>query len=283
MNGKTLSTLAIMIIFIFRIQNVILGITKAINICAFSIIPSLFIFMVFSDVLTSLILNDSKVIIPVKYLVLTIGTLCGFPIGATVCDRLIQNNVITQKDAKKLIPFCNNASPAYILGTIGTTIYKNKKIGVIILVAQFLSSALPVFFLKIKSAPQVLEAHPFSIIDLFCKSLEKTSFNMLKVCASVCFFSAIIEVLKDYSLIFSSVILEITNGVNFCASLFEANKYLSVGLCGFCCGFSGICVLTQIVSTTSYVRISFPDLLIKKLFQGILCAVFSLIALYLFF
>lgn len=56
---------------------------------------------------------------------ITVGFLCGFPMGAGVTAQLYERNMINKKEAEFLLAFCNNIGPVYFLTfalpTIGIT------------------------------------------------------------------------------------------------------------------------------------------------------------------
>lgn len=269
-------------ICIINIENVINGVKNALNICAVSIIPSLFVFMVLSDVTVTLLMDDDTVSLSPKITAFVIGSLCGFPIGASVCDRLCKSNAISKQDAAKIIPFCNNASPAFVIGAIGVSMLKSKHIGLILYFSQILASLLPILFIKVKTCDSEKTKNDVSISDAFFSAIEKSIFGIFKVCAVICIFSVVISLLDTVSLSYLSIFLEINNGAAFSVSLFNNFPSLTILLCGFCCGFSGICVHMQITSSLKSVKVKYVHLLLCKLLQGILCSLFSFAGYYLF-
>jgi hypothetical protein len=47
-----------------------------------------------------------------------IGLLCGYPVGAKLLQNEIDRKCISTRNASRMITFCNNASPAFIVGVI---------------------------------------------------------------------------------------------------------------------------------------------------------------------
>lgn len=119
-----------------------------------SIIPSLFPFIFFTEIilktnlvhlLTKLFGNLITKIFKVNKEAVSsviIGFLCGFPMGAKTVSTLYQDNKITKKDAHILLSFVNNCNPAFILSTIGLGIFGNIQIGWILLISHVTSAIL---------------------------------------------------------------------------------------------------------------------------------------------
>ncbi|MBQ8836994.1 MAG: hypothetical protein IJ002_05770 [Clostridia bacterium] len=275
--------IVLMVICILNIESVISGVKHALNVCAVSIIPSLFVFMVLSDITVTLLTEDDTVALPPKITAFVIGSLCGFPIGASICEKLYIHNEIGKDDAAKIIPFCNNASPAFVIGAIGVSMLNNKQLGLLLYFSQILASLLPLLFIKVKAWDGKKAKSNHSISEIFFSSIEKSILSILKVCAVICIFSVVIALLKSVSLEYLSVFLEISNGTAFCASLANKTPTLAIALCGFCCGFSGICVHLQIFSSLKSVKVKYYKLLFCKVLQGFLSSIFTLIGYYLFF
>ena len=55
-----------------------------------------------------------------KLSVFLLGALCGFPVGAVVCERMCESGALAKRDAARLLPFVNGASPAFLFGAAGS-------------------------------------------------------------------------------------------------------------------------------------------------------------------
>jgi hypothetical protein len=69
-----------------------------------------------------------------------IGTISGYPVGAKVVCSLVRDNKISKEEAERLLAFCNNSGPLFILGTVGISLFGNKTIGFILLITHILAS-----------------------------------------------------------------------------------------------------------------------------------------------
>lgn len=268
---------------VFNINAVIYGMQKALAVCAFSIVPSLFIFMLLSDITVSLLLCDGSLPFSPKIILFALGALCGFPIGASVCEQFFKMGVITEKDAEKLLPFCNMASPAFVIGAVGVSMFSDKMIGILLYFSQFIVSLFSICFIKCSNKKATLQCDKKSLSDIYFSAVEKSVYGILKVCALICFFTALLSIIENTKLKVLALILEISCGCSMGAAMFEKNPLAAIAICGFCSGFSGICVHMQLISAAKSIKINFSKLLIYKLIHGVFCALLALGLYYLFF
>lgn len=278
----------LIIFFLFHVAAVMEGIRRALTICAVSIIPSLFLFMVLSDFTVSLIFSEKTSKIPLKYFVFFLGTICGFPVGALSCERLCAIGALDKKSAERLIPVSNSTSPAFVLGALGSSMLGSVQLGALIYIAQTISNLIFLFPIKIIQRPMSGQPEKEDVLTLFLQAIERAVSSIFRVCALICVFSALLSVLQTYLgnspiyYIFSAL-LEIGNGTSICASLFKVNPALSLSLCAFACAWSGICVHFQIFSSLKSTKINKIYFVFFKLLQGILCAVLCWFGYKIFF
>lgn len=263
----------ILLFFLLQISAVIEGVRSALALCAYSIIPSLFVFLVLSDIITNLLISEKR--ISPKWSVFLLGSLCGFPVGAIACEEYYSAGALTKEDATKLATVCNTASPAFIIGAIGNTLLQDKALGCILYLAQLLITFLFVMPLHIKP---ITPCNKLLIKpgNRFFLSLEKAVKNILQICALICLFSACLSICKDFFheriFLFLSILLEIGNGVSIAA---RQKTAFAVALCGFACGWSGICVHFQIFSVLKSIKVNKQHFFFYKFLQGILTAVLA--------
>ena len=78
-----------------------------------SLLPTLFPAMILSNIILYIFLSQKfKHYGP---LILMLGFLCGFPIGAYLCAKLVKENALQPKEGQYLLGFCNNLSPVYLV------------------------------------------------------------------------------------------------------------------------------------------------------------------------
>jgi len=117
-----------------------------------AVVPSLFPFFVASSLLCQTNIISifgkylGKLMRPVfnvpgeSTIALIIGAISGYPVGAKVVCQLLNKKVINKDEAERLVAFCNNSGPLFIIGTIGIVLYNNKYIGFLLLFTHILSA-----------------------------------------------------------------------------------------------------------------------------------------------
>lgn len=101
------------------------------RLCGNVIIPSLFPFFVLSSLVVELGLSRylGKLFQPVMAPLFRVNGACtsavalgfvgGYPVGARTAIALYQSGQCSKTEAERLLAFCNNAGPAFILGVVG--------------------------------------------------------------------------------------------------------------------------------------------------------------------
>lgn len=240
------------------------GISDGIKLCAEIIIPSLFSFMFLADfIITSgfykkfdcLNFITKRVFKqpPCSAAVIFMSLIGGFPIGAKMTARLYEKGKLTQNEAQRLLMFCTNAGPAFVINAVGIAMLGNWQKGAVLCGSLTLSSLLigvfTRFFAKETPCEKTAVTEPAESVPLstgFVMSVSNAVGAMLNICGFVILFSClgnlscVLNIPED---IISTVksISEVTTG---CCSL--ANEapleYIALIL-----GWSGICVHFQVM------------------------------------
>lgn len=112
----------------------------ALTLCARSVIPALFPFMVVSSMLVSLGLGE-LLSVPLGGLMalygiggagasaLVLGFIGGYPMGGRAAAQLYRDGLLTRDEAERLLSFCNNANPAFLINVLGTGIFGSFRTG----------------------------------------------------------------------------------------------------------------------------------------------------------
>ncbi len=235
---------------------------SGILICGRVIIPSLFpftfcvLFILKSGILKTLKITESVSV----FLLSLIG---GYPLGA----KMIKESNIDEKEKPKMLNFCVNAGPAFIILAVGNGIYESRKIGVLLFFAHVLPSfILGLIFRKsfneTQKAPKNLTP---DLIDNFTECAALSSATIISICSYVILFSVIMGYINQYDefspiLKALSLILEVTNG------LYKThNIYLSSALLGF----GGLCVWCQVFSLSKGIKINLPLFILCRIFHAL--------------
>lgn len=284
-------------IFTFQKSNYI-SIRNTIGIFLDSVMPSLFPFILFTNVLILSGLSKSIIRYFKKYgnliYVGVIGFLCGYPMGAKATYSLYAENKITKKQATFLMSFANNCNPIFILSTIGICVLNNFHIGLILLISHYIAAIIICIFnfshndiihenlqnsnsFKEKEDKK-LHKSGFEIIDTSIKSTFITLGNILAFIIIFNLLFSIVEILltklnlpKDiiYTL---SGLFEVTNGSRLIYLNTNFGFSFTIILISFMLSFSGFSIIFQVYSCIYKAKIKLWHIVKFKLIQGIISA-----------
>ena len=275
----------------------------AMNLCFEMIIPTLFPFFVCSGIL----IYSGFCEIPAKMLrfcmkpmfgvspagasAFVLGIISGYPLGAITAGELYENNYISKTEAERLLAFCNNSGPLFILGSVGAAVYSDIKIGAMLYLTHILAAiTVGVIFRFYKkneftAPPTVMTTPKRSVGEIFNIALQNAIRNILTVCGAIVFFSMIsriaLNILPLNETIYAvlSGIMEFAGGTAAVAnlSLPIAKKLIITAVS---VGFAGICVHIQVIAVIAKYRLSLVPYFIGKLLHGLLAALYMLILLH---
>lgn len=169
----------IMFLEIFIIKNsneLIKEFTLTLNICMYSLMPSLFFQILFSNLLMNLLNNNKSVIL--------LSIFSGYP-----------NNIIFLKDKDNIYLnyFTNFVNPLFLFGTVKSIYLPNFKIILIIYISHFLSNIILLYMYKDKYIDSV-----FNITNNYSNSLKNTINSLSIIFSNLLFISLIITIIKMY-------------------------------------------------------------------------------------
>ena len=310
----TFFSIFLIICLLLFAENNILACTNGLNLFIKNIFPTLFPFLIATDILY----NSNFIYILEKYLqnftsklfnippkaaiAIILGFISGYPIGAKITANLKKDKYLTKAEAERLIAFTNNASPIFIISTVGISLLNDKSLGIKLLIIHIVSSILVglVFrFWKYNDKEQLnydfimlsennkLKKN-LSSIEIITNSIKNSIHTILQIGSFIIFFTILLDILKstrilnilayllsiigfneEISVSFLYGIFEITNGLNLIQSLYLNNRILSLMIISFLLGFSGISILFQIYSIIKKEHISIKPYILGKILQGI--------------
>ena len=246
---------------------------------------------------------------------LIMGIISGYPVGAKIVSNLKNQGKISDIEAERLISFTNNSGPLFIIGTVGIGLFKNKQVGILLLITHILAGLTVGFIFRWwkpknkktfvekreKGARPLFPSKEISLANLgeiLSNSILSAINTTLLIGGFIVIFCVIISILENsgllkilsnilypFLLIFKipitfangivSGILELTNGVCKIAFIENSSLYTNIIVCAFLLGFGGISISFQILSIISKANISIKPYIIGKLLQGILAAVYT--------
>ena len=213
----------------------------------------------------------------------------GFPVGAVGINALYKQGKISERQAQRMLCFCVNSGPAFLISVVGTELYDSELVGITLFFAQVLSSLLIGIILGIQAhSKEPLQRSVSSasskkeFAPSFILSAKNACRSTVDLCALVILFSSFMYIflhalkINDYSaagMIIRSI-LEVTDG---CSCL--SNSHVPLYYTALAIGWSGICVHFQIFAAVDNLIIKKIPFYISRFANGILSAVFTFIAM----
>ena len=270
----TVATLIIIIFLIFLTNTKIVvdASINALTMCFLKLIPSIFPFMILSNILLNLNILDSCK----KPIILVIlSWISGFIVGPSFLTRLNKN-----EDISDYVALTSNAGIGYVISFVGITIWGNLMLGIILYFVQILSSLIIFCFSKKPSIKFESYSKKASILTIITSSVQASTKTTLDICGFTVFFSVLKDIFsallgsKGVAIIVSST-LEISSGVLDAIRI--NNTILCAFFTGFSIGFGGLCIYMQTLSVCMDSHINKLRFFCKKFLQGIICGLFATI------
>ena len=146
-----LIVLALLAALMFCSPQALEGARQALAVCAATLIPSLLPFFVLANLLGALGLPDLLGglagglterlfrVSPAGAQAFFLGISGGYPLGASVVGQLRREGRLSRAEAERLLCFCNNSGPAFILGAAGG-VFQSPMAGLLLYAAHVLAA-----------------------------------------------------------------------------------------------------------------------------------------------
>lgn len=272
------------------------GARNALSLCSSSLVPALFPFAVFSNLIAACGAAGiiAPLLRPAGYVLgisgegcaaLLLGLLCGFPVGARMTASLYSAGSVERKEAERLLPVSGLPSPAFVIGAVGERMLGSAKAGVLIYALSLLS-AFSVSLLacgKREKKPVSAKSVQFcrrNTAKMLTTAVRDAALSMLYLSAFVVFFSSLCSVLTSYMPAGTPpavsaallAVLEIGSGCSAVSSLSGVPGAFVFALLGFAVTWSGLSVAFQISSSVEDAGIPMKRFYAEKAAAGLLCA-----------
>lgn len=291
-----MSTLSFFLV-LFCGEAAIAAMKNSLSLCAKSVIPSLFPFMVVSELvvrsgagawlgrLCAPLLRRTFGISEAGSTSVLLGTLCGFPVGAKSAASLCDTGHLSHDELSRLLCFCNQPSSAFVTSAVGISLFGSYRFGLLLYGITLLSALLIGLFVRLLIPSKAPSNFPSPTneksspprVSLFTDAVSGAAHGMLTVCAFVCFFGTLVaclETLPAVSKLPSSLsallvgFFELTGGVARAAA--HSSPLLAAYAAAWCLGWSGLSVHFQIMCLCNREGVSFRPYFVAKAAQGAL-------------
>ena len=300
---KKIFNIAIIIITIFILTELLIkksiiysSIMYALNLWVNNLIPTLFPFFIISDILINynitcyipkFIKNFCKEVFNISDNMLTIlilSMISGFPSNARNARTLYDNGKITLDEANHILIFSHFANPIFILSTVGVFFFQNEKMGLILLLAHYLSNfLLGILFRSCNGTYKLLDNEDKIVLDfgnIFISSIRKAIDTILMICGIVVFFSMLSAIIintvnvNSYNEMIIKSLFEITVGIQALSNLNIAIIY-KVTIASCILAFGGISVHMQVFSQIAGTKIKYIYFFVGRMYQMIISGIMT--------
>lgn len=296
---------------------------KGVNLCLNIIFPSLLPFFVVSRLIldTGAIRPIGRLFEPLMKPVFNLpgnaafpliaGWLSGYPAGAKYTADLYEKKLLTREQAQRLLAFCNNSGPLFIVGAVGTGFFGSSRIGFTLLLCHILASITigigTGLISRIKKQPDLnkatqVENKPAALSGrLLTNAVTDSVMILLRISGTIIFFAVLVQTLDnigffrligkipalvsgiDYTYndtikVFFAGSLEITYGLYILSMSYTIPAQLKFILTGFICGFGGFSVYTQVTGVCPQ-EFELKKYFYGKVMHGLIAAAYSAVFL----
>ena len=277
-------------------QEVSASVTEGLRLSVSVLIPSLFPFFICVNLTSALGLTGvlARVFAPVMRRMFHVSgagctaVLCGaaggYPSGAQCVAALYREGQLSRAEAEYLLLFCNNAGPAFLFGAVGTVLGIGMT-GCLLLWGIHLLSALVIGLVnRPKEAPNAAlpPIQRANASGAVVEAVRSAGQAVLQITMFVAAFSVLARlltlasahILPDGACTVLTGMLELSGGIAALAAMPIALRW-KLALASFFLGFGGLCVWMQTQAVLAPAGLSGCGMLLAKLAQGLLAALFT--------
>ena len=226
----TLGLLGVMALLLLCSADAAQTVRDALALCVQSVIPALFPFFVVSSLFIDLgcaaVLGRS--IAPVMHRLFGVsgaggtafllGIIGGYPVGGRTAGELYRSGQCEREECERLLAFCNNAGPSFILGIAGLGCFGSVRVGAWLYLIHVGAAVMVGLLFRSTSRqmgrPEKTETPRWA--DALIEAVRGGAMSMVSICAFVVFFLVILRLFSRFTGIQHGAILgivEMTNGI----------------------------------------------------------------------
>ena len=281
----------VLVLFLAEAGFVRAAAAEALSLCARSVIPALFPFLVVSSLLLSLGLGEllspmlAGLMEPlfrvdgVGSSALLLGLVGGYPIGAKTAADLYRGGRLSRPEAERLLAFCNNSNPVFLISVLGVGVFGSVRAGVWLWLIHLLSALLTGLLFRNHGGPARRQAggtaafQAVSLFAAFVAAVRESLSGMLSVCAFVTFFYVLARPLASLGGWLGPVLVGLTE-------LFSLTPLLRPDRFGFIlasamAGWGGLSVLCQTAAVLEGSGLRLQSCAAGKAVQGLLAGLLA--------
>ena len=235
------------------------------NICLYSLLPSMFISCLFSQILISLNIENylpkllkksiSKLfnISDKDVSIIILSMISGYPNNA----NLLKDN----PNLNNIIHYTNFVNPIFLIATVGCIYLKDIKLSIIILLSHYISNFLLGIILRNNNNLNDNNSlnKTTSFLNIYYSAIRNTVISVSIIFANILFFSFVLSIVKYFisiNPIFDSILygsLEFSSGIYNITHLIS-NKFINGLIITIIITFSSFSIHMQIINLNKKIR-----------------------------
>ena len=262
---SALTAAVICILLIIDSKQVIETAQHSVTVCLSVIIPSLFAFMVISQIMISAGIADI-LFFPLykisafwfkgnrrQFSIFLLSLIGGYPVGIRLLKELIAYNKNYTAIAEKMLCYCYCGSPAFIIQIAGLSVFGSTDAGLIVYFSNASACLIMAIAINLLSKRADIEEDSLSTkisLETITSSIEKTVKALGVICGTILAFNIFLE-LMDY-IGFVGILKSIgLEKIAYAAfeisnlSLFQGNNYSLLPIFSAITSFGGFCIIVQ--------------------------------------
>lgn len=281
--------IGVLLEMLFNSSLIINSVNFSFSLCINNLFPSLFPFMILSNILIEYGFVDiisellkplvNKVFKSNEYggVILILSLISGSPSNSKFISELLNKKLINEYDASKMLLYTHFVNPLFILNTIGISFLNNKKIGIIILISHYLGNFfIGILFRGYHKYTDISKVNVTNIINNINKKRNNfivvlsnsivSSINTLLIILGVITSCLIITSIININPIFNGI-LEITQGLKYISTTNYVLLTKTI-LITFFISFGGFSIHAQCFSILSNRKIKYIPYLLARIIHG---------------
>lgn len=207
------------------------------------------------------------------------GLIGGYPAGARSVAALYESGAVTAAQAERMLYFCVNSGPSFVITAVGVGFLKNPTAGAILFAAQTASFLLMgmltglVFGRNEKSARRNgPAAKSAGTAQALVDSASDAAYSTMMMCCFVILFAVLMSLVRMFvtapvPAAAVSALTEVTGGCSDLSKLRAPLWVFSLAL-----GWGGVCVHFQVLACAGKLQIGKARFELCRLLQGIIAA-----------
>ena len=136
---------------------------------------------------------------------LALGFAGGYPVGVRTTAALYRQGTLRRSEAQRLLAFCNNSGPGFLLGVVGIGVFGSASAGMRLYMVHIAAALLVGFLFRFYGGSDPLCTHGTKpaaspdvppLAQLFTEAVTGSFLAVLNICAFVLFFMIALRLLS---------------------------------------------------------------------------------------